>query len=112
MLDGFSRRDTMTGGAGDDIFLLWLTPAWRADDRVTDFAKGDKIRIELDSKPTNLAELKQAAKLDFSNNGTHTSLTFLGADNAPGGIGSNADMVVMVLENYTDTLVFTDFDII
>ena len=112
VLDGFSRRDTMTGGAGDDIFLLWLTPAWRADDRVTDFAKGDKIRIELDSKPTTLAELKQSAKLDFSNDGTHTSLTFLGADNAPGGIGSNADMVVMVLENYTDTLVFTDFDII
>lgn len=112
VLDGFSGRDTLTGGAGNDSFVLWLTPAWRADDRVTDFAKGDKIRLELDTKPTTLAELKQTAQLDISNDGTHTTLTALGADNAFGGTGINRDVVVMVLENYADPLTFTDFEII
>jgi hypothetical protein len=41
-----------------------------------------------------------------------TVITHLGADHAVGGSGANADTVIMVLEDYTTTLVFTQFDVV
>ena len=120
ILDGGAGADILTGGAGNDIFVLEVDAP--AMDVVTDFTAGDKIRVDVATDPTDLAALKAAANIDWTNNTNHatgtrtndavtkdTVIYALGADAALGG---GDDVVLMVLEDYTTELTFSDFDII
>ncbi|MGB0343635.1 MAG: beta strand repeat-containing protein, partial [Parvibaculales bacterium] len=102
-----NAKDVLTGGAGNDVFVLDLTVNANGNyDVVTDFAAGDKIRVDISATYLN------ASNLANHNTGTQTNdanikdvvITYLGADRVLGGTGVNADYVVMVLEDYTGAL--------
>jgi Ca2+-binding RTX toxin-like protein len=122
--------DLMTGGAGHDIFVLDLASGG-AKDAVTDFAKGDRIRVDTaNGNETSLSAIKTALNIDWlltnnqatgdSNDATLKDVVFfeLGDDGALGGTGSNEDTVILVLEDYGDSTIqatplsFADFEVV
>ena len=140
VLDGGAGADRMAGGAGNDIFVLEL--GQKAKDFINDFTKGDKLRADVtDAQMTTidaaggdaakLDALKTALNIDWTRNTNeqvHGSDNYasqkdvviyeLGADKKWGGSGSNADSIIMVLEDYganttqATELVWADFEIV
>lgn len=132
ILDGGadSVRDTLTGGAGNDIFVVSADDGTdlAGADLVTDFASGDKVQISLSQDDINtikgeanaaakLIKLLELANLEVTNNAdaghsttdkpdNDTVLTNKGADKALGG---DDDTVLMILEDYSTDLTFDDF---
>jgi Ca2+-binding RTX toxin-like protein len=120
-LNGGAGADTLTGGREDDNFILEL--ADRAEDIITDFGTGsDKLRVETSATITDLATLKLGANIAWTNNSNHSStsstndaaindtiISWWGSDEM---FGTSDDEIVMVLEDYTTDLVYTDFDIV
>jgi Ca2+-binding RTX toxin-like protein len=121
VLTGGAGADTLTGGRDDDNFILEL--ADRAEDIITDFGTGsDKLRVETSATITDLATLKSGANIAWTNNSNHSStsstndaaindtiISWWGSDEM---FGTSDDEIVMVLEDYTTDLVYTDFDIV
>ncbi|MGB0343270.1 MAG: calcium-binding protein [Parvibaculales bacterium] len=122
--------DVMTGGAGNDIFVLELAGGG-ATDAITDFTKGDRIRVDTaNGDETSLSAIKTALNIDWlltnnqatgdSNDATLKDVVFyeLGDDGALGGTGSNEDTVILVLEDYGDSTIqatplsFADFEVV
>jgi Ca2+-binding RTX toxin-like protein len=125
-----SVRDTLTGGGGNDIFVVSADDGTdlAGADLVTDFASGDKIQISLSQDDINtikgeanaadkLDKLLELANLEVTNNAdaghsttdkpdNDTVLTNKGADKALGG---GDDTVLMILEDYSTDLTFDDF---
>ena len=125
-----SVRDTLTGGAGNDIFVASADDGsvLAGADLVTDFASGDKIQISLSQDDINtikgeanaadkLDKLLELANLEVTNNAdaghsttdkpdNDTVLTNKGANKALGG---DDDTVLMILEDYSTDLTFDDF---
>ena len=134
ILDGGadSVRDTLTGGAGNDIFVVSADDGTdlAGADLVTDFASGDKVQISLSQDDINtikgeanaaakLIKLLELANLEVTNNAdaghsttdkpdNDTVLTNKGADKALGG---DDDTVLMILEDYSTDLTFDDFSL-
>ena len=132
ILDGGadSVRDTLTGGAGNDIFVVSADDGTdlAGADLVTDFASGDKVQISLSQDDINtikgeanaaakLIKLLELANLEVTNNAdaghsttdkpdNDTVLTNKGANKALGG---DDDTVLMILEDYSTDLTFDDF---
>ena len=66
--------DTMTGDGGNDTFELEITHSEK--DIVTDFAKGDKIRVDTTAgTESTLVALKAAADIDWVNTANHDTGT-------------------------------------
>jgi Ca2+-binding RTX toxin-like protein len=121
VLTGGAGADKLTGGRDDDNFILEL--ADRAEDIITDFGTGsDKLRVETSATITDLATLKSGANIAWTNNSNHSStsstndaaindtiISWWGSDEM---FGTSDDEIVMVLEDYTTDLVYTDFDIV
>lgn len=121
VLTGGAGADKLTGGREDDNFILEL--ADRAEDIITDFGTGsDKLRVETSATITDLATLKSGANIAWTNNSNHSStsstndaaindtiISWWGSDEM---FGTSDDEIVMVLEDYTTDLVYTDFDIV
>ena len=123
-------RDTRTGGAGNDIFVVSADDSTdlAGADLVTDFASGEKVQISLSRDDINtikgeanaadkLDKLLEPANLEVTNNAdaghsttykpdNDTVLTNKGADKALGG---DDDTVLMILEDYSTDLTFDDF---
>ena len=119
-LEGGSGNDRLDGGAGNDRFVLELGSAARAKDAVTDFASGDKLRVDTaNGNETTLTALQNAADIRWTNNTNEaTGSTNDAAVNDTviywkNGTPSNSDdVVIMVLEDYTTALTMTDFEIV
>jgi Ca2+-binding RTX toxin-like protein len=117
-LIGGAGADTLTGGAGNDIFVLELTAT--AADAVTDFASGDKIRVDTaNGNETTLTALRDAADIRWTNNtnqatgstndaGTNDTVIY----DTKGTATTADDVVIMVLEDYTSALTMTQFDVV
>ncbi len=113
-----NAKDTLTGGGGNDVFVPDLTV--NADgkyDVVTDFASGDKVRVDravVTGSKLTVSSLSQHNTNTDSNDATieDTVITYLGADGVAGGTGVNADYVVMVLEDFTTTFDWGYFDFV
>ncbi|MGB0343172.1 MAG: M10 family metallopeptidase C-terminal domain-containing protein [Parvibaculales bacterium] len=120
VLIGLAGSDTFTGGAGNDRFVLELGSAARAKDAVTDFASGDKLRVDTaNGNETTLTALQNAADIRWTNDTNEaTGSTNNAAVNDTviywkNGTPSNSDdVVIMVLEDYTTALTMTDFEIV
>ena len=124
-LYGGAGDDTLYGGAGDDIFALNLggRGTYTADplgtgptqfnelDTVKDFGNGtDKIRVDTAAgNETTTDALKAAANINWRNDGTDTTIYRNGAD---GTANTADDVALMVLEDYTEDLTITQFDIV
>ncbi|MGB0342001.1 MAG: hypothetical protein ACPGGG_01050 [Parvibaculales bacterium] len=137
-LDGRGNADVLTGGSGADKFVLTLDAGLRAADVIVDFRDSgqDKIEIGLTStqittinaasdNAAKLTALKNASNIGWTSNSNvttnlssnnasenDTAIYYLGADGVLGGTGSNADELVMVLEDYDTALVFSAFTLI
>ena len=112
--DGSSGQDLFYGGPSKDAFTLDLAQV-NTDaeyDIVVGFKAGDKIRIDLDTTPQNLEELK-----------TQSGLTWTQQANDVGGTVDNdatlADTVfwqgseiALILEDYSTPLTFDDFHLL
>lgn len=116
--------DTLTGGAGDDIFVASAASGTvlAGADLVTDFTAGDKIQLQLTQAQRDaidaitgdaakLAELKKVIEIaaedaDGESDTDDTVLTNKGMD---GAVGGSNDTVLMVLEDYDTALTFDDF---
>lgn len=130
-LNGGAGADVLIGGAGNDIFVLETNGSNRATDVVTDFAATDKIQIDL--TPThlalvnslgndavkfemakNLAALKIANKSNYATGNTSNDATIndtvITHDN--GTANTADDVVVMVLEDWTADLTFSQLDLV
>ena len=125
-----SVRDTLTGGAGNDIFVVSADDGTdlAGADLVTDFASGEKVQISMSQDDINtikgeanaaakLIKLLELANLEVTNNAdaghsttdkpdNDTVLTNKGANKALGG---DDDTVLMILEDYSTDLTFDDF---
>ena len=121
VLTGGAGDDTLEGKWGDDIFVLNLGGTSNDLDTVTDFGVGDdKIRVDTaDGDETTLAELQAAAnirweKADFTNNPKSTNDSTINDTiiySTNGTAETTDDTVLMVLEDYTEDLTITQFDI-
>jgi len=115
----YANAENVLTGGGNDVFALDLSVNGAGKyDVVTDFTSSDKIRVDTSAgNETTLAALKTAAKLGIVNTANYatgettnnvtandTVITYLGADNAVGGSGINADYVVIELEDYSTAL--------
>ena len=117
---GGAGNDIFNGGIGNDRFVLELGSAARAKDAVTDFASGDKLRVDTaNGNETTLTALQNAADIRWTNNTNEaTGSTNDAAVNDTviywkNGTPSNSDdVVIMVLEDYTTALTMTDFEIV
>ncbi len=130
-LNGGAGADVLIGGAGNDIFVLETNGSNRATDVVTDFAATDKIQIDL--TPTHLAVVnslgsdavkfemaKNLAALKIANNSNYATCntsndatindTVITHDN--GTANTADDVVVMVLEDWTADLTFSQLDLV
>ena len=131
VLTGGGGADTIAGGAGNDIFVLELATGKRATDVVTDFATGDKIQVDvtptqltainlLPNDPAKVALLESYLFFETSNDSNYatgnasndasvndTVITFNN-----GNQDTSDDVVVMVLEDWTADLTFTQFDLV
>jgi len=89
-------------------------------DAVTDFASGDKIRVDTSAgNETTLTALRDAANLRWTNNtneatgGTNDALindTVI--YDTKGTASTSDDVVIMVLEDFSTALSITNFDIV
>ena len=89
-------------------------------DAVTDFASGDKIRVDTSVvNETTLTALRDAANLRWTNNtneatgGTNDALindTVI--YDTKGTASTSDDVVIMVLEDFSTALSITNFDIV
>ena len=106
-------RDTLTGGVGNDIFVVSADDGTdlAGADLVTDFASGDKVKISLSQDDINtikgeanaaakLIKLLELANLEVTNNADAGHSTTDKPDN---------DTVLMILEDYSTDLTFDDF---
>jgi hypothetical protein len=111
-----SDFSSLTGGAGNDVFVLKTG----GKDAVTDFASGDKIRVDTSAgNETTLTALRDAANLRWTNNtneatdGTNDALindTVI--YDTKGTASTSDDVVIMVLEDFSTALSITNFDIV
>ena len=110
-IDGGKGSDTLTGNGGLDVFVATINGG--DTDIITDFAFGDKIRVDVSdpSNITDLASLYEALDITVTNDSDHgtdgnndTIITFQGQDGA-------SDYQI-VLEDFIEFLNLTDFDII
>ena len=124
-LDGGSGFNILTGGAGEDRFVLKRTADANSRDEVTDFTSGDDVILAntTSSNETTLVAMRAALSIYWTNNsnfndstsGTNDSdqndilIYNFGADGVRGG---GDDILMMVLEDYSEELLFTDFDVI
>ena len=122
VLNGMAGLDLLVGGAGSDKFVIDFANLEEAD-IVTDFGYGkDKIRMNVDDdilaavkgasgNDAKLELLRNELGLDWSSdNYVDTSTKSNDAEKADTVITLNGDDV-LVLEDYTDDLDFTQFDI-
>ena len=111
ILDGAGGNDTLTGNGGADVFVAHILSG--DTDTITDFTSGDKIRIDVDdpSAISDLDSLERELSLIISNNTDHDSDgnndTILTFEDSQGGSD-----YLLVLDNFTTDLVFTDFEVI
>ncbi|MGB0342884.1 MAG: calcium-binding protein, partial [Parvibaculales bacterium] len=118
VFDGKGGNDAMFGGSGNDIFILELSAT--AADAVTDFATGDKIRVDTaNGNETTLTALQNAAQIRWTNNTNHATGSTNNASvndtviyDTKGTLSTADDVVVMVLEDYTTTLSMAQFDVV
>ena len=110
-IEGGKGGDTLTGNGGLDVFVATINGG--DTDIITDFAFGDKIRVDVidPSNITDLASLYEALDITVTNDSDHgadgnndTIITFQGQDGA-------SDYQI-VLEDFIEFLNLTDFDII
>ena len=124
-LDGGAGNDWLYGFFGNDIFVLNLDGTSNDLDEVEDFNRwsgyNDKIQVDTDrGSVTSLAALKAAANIYWTNNSNFSSSSY--TNNASindtviyttnGTATTSDDFALMVLEDYTTALTFTDFDIV
>ena len=118
VLNGGPGADTMTGDGGNDTFALEITLSDK--DIVTDFAKGDKIGVDTTAgTESTLVALKAAADIDWVNTANHDTGTTTNdassndtvISDTQGTTNTADDVVIMVLEDYTTTLVIGDFSV-
>ena len=115
---GFGHNADLSSdaGAGNDVFVLKTG----GKDAVTDFASGDKIRVDTSAgNETTLTALRDAANLRWTNNtneatgGTNDALindTVI--YDTKGTASTSDDVVIMVLEDFSTALSITNFDIV
>ena len=127
LIFGNLGNDTISGGAGDDIFFVlnFISSTSNDLDTVTDFSNStgnnDKIQVDTtNGNESSLAALKTAANIrweiaHFTDNpkatndsGVMDTIIYSTAGTAD----TSDDFVLMVLEDYTTALAFTDFDIV
>ena len=90
MLDGGGGVDTLTGGSGNDIFVLDL-----GQQRITDFTRGeDRLRVDLADDQT----FDDVISFD------------MGADGL--AVRSGTSILAVLLDYTTEDLDITDFDIV
>lgn len=124
ILAGGSGRDIIAGGEGVDTFVLYQESdvvGGRDLDIVLDFTLGDDlIRLEavLDDTPT-LEELQASANIRWEQRHVETDTQY--NDNAAldtviysteGTLQTGDDIMLMVLEDFTDELTLAQFDIV
>ena len=111
VIDGGAGNDRFKGGGGDDVFVAHILAG--DTDIITDFSSGDKICVDVDdaSSITDLASLMTALSLTITNDSDHgtdgnndTILTFAGQNGAKD--------YLLVLEDFTTDLTYTDFEVI
>ena len=117
-INGGAGIDTMTGGGGTDYFELEITHSEK--DIVTDFAREDRIRVHTTAgTESTLVALKAAADIDWVNTANHDTGTTTNDSTANDTVISDTkgttdtadDVVIMVLEDYTTTLVIGNFNV-
>ncbi len=135
VLDGGAGEDNLFGGGHNDIFVLNLNGAAGDRDNVVDFSFDtvssrssysghpggtDKIRVDTDNgNETTLDALKSAANIRWTNDttqtGKYTNREYINDTiiYATQGTSSTADdVILMVLEDYTEELTLAHFDIV
>jgi VCBS repeat-containing protein len=109
-LEGGSGEDSLTGGSGNDIFVLYQGPHKTNEinlDTVHDYSWNDKIRVYTETgTETNLAALQASAKIRWSYNRTTGDTTIYDTSG-----NSPANTKLMVLENYSANLTFSNFQV-
>jgi Ca2+-binding RTX toxin-like protein len=123
-LDGGDGVDTLFGGAGEDIFVLHheFSDVAHRDD-VADFTSGDRILVNTRSgRETSLAALREALNIDWtqssdfsnstSSNQSRLDDTLVYSRGADRTFGTRDDILLMVLEDYTEELTVADFFIV
>jgi Ca2+-binding RTX toxin-like protein len=123
-LDGGDGVDTLFGGAGEDIFVLHheFSDVAHRDD-VADFTSGDRILVNTRSgRETSLAALREALNIDWtqssdfsnstSSNQSRLDDTLVYSRGADKTFGTRDDILLMVLEDYTEELTVADFFIV
>ena len=110
-INGGKGSDTLIGNGGLDVFVATINGG--DTDIITDFAFGDKIRVDVGdpSNITDLASLYEALDITVTNDSDHgtdgnndTIITFQGQ--------AGASNYQIVLEDFIEFLNLTDFDII
>ena len=126
LLDGGAGRDILTGGADNDKFVISFDNLDNLDgpDVITDFGIGhDKLVFDVDDETkqevesVGLQEAKMAALragflLDWSNDQHVDTGTKTNDAKIADTVVTQDGEVVLIIEDYTDDLDFTYFDII
>lgn len=124
-LDGGAGQDILTGGTGNDKFVISLDNLDNLDgaDIVTDFGTGnDRLSLDLDvgtigiidaagSDEAKLVALRNETLLDWSNDSHFDTGTTTNDVAVADTVIYRDGEVVLIVEDYTDDLEFTHFDI-
>ena len=107
IIEGGAGVDYLHGGAGDDVFVAHVADG--DTDTIIDFTSGDKIRVDVadPSSINNLASLFGTLSISEATTSSGVTLTF-----DRGANGSDASYYMLVLDGFTGTLAFTDFEVI
>ena len=124
-LIGGAGNDILAGNSGDDVFVLNVSGTSNDLDTVTDFSNStgnnDKIQVDTtNGNESSLAALKTAANIYWeiahftdtpkTSNDSGIMDTIIYSTN--GTADTSDDFALMVLEEYTTALAFTDFEIV
>ena len=115
----------MTGGAGEDKFVLKRFADANSRDEVTDFTSGDDVILAntTSNSETTLDAMRTVLGLYWTNdsnfddstsdtNASDQNDTLIYNFGRDGVRGGGDDILMMVLEDYTEELTFADFEII
>lgn len=126
VLAGGAGIDWLSGGIHDDIFVLNLTGGEGDEDIVIDFGTscvcGNIIRVDTaDSDETTTHDLQDAANIRWTNNTNYSAVsstndadifdTIIYATQDTANDISD-DVILMVLEDFTEELTMADFEVV